>query len=697
MSKVAIGVIFLAISCSVECGERQRHLCSPPVTYILTYSNRHVGYPEFIEEVRRLSPMLLHLGKDVVFTHNWGPIRAMGGENQAFGKGDYIKRLTPAEVRERIAKLKKFTRALHDAGARIVVPYICCMTIGGDEKARRGFWEFYDHWDEYAEFELGPRPELDPIDWMQRTPDGSLQRFYKYSGPFYPPYEPNQRDAACVNNPCWRHWLDKVAEWVARVGYDGVFVDNSPSQRCYCRFCAEKFRKYIIEKYGREGARSLFGNEIKLGTREEGGLPWVEAQRFWLLSVRRHLACIRKAGEKFARRFYIFPNGGRPDAIKIAFTDCDFVMYERSLGEFGTHPGMALFKVVEDITIKRYNDHVFDYKFVQCLRANVRPIVLSRGGYPRTEKWLDMNPSIAELGMAEAAAFGNGGGFLVRLRLDCAEPMRKYRRFFEAHADLYEGTDSYAPVAIAAFPEQKLYGNRDHMRIVMLATEQLLDSHIPFDYVVEEDFDPGFLGRYSAIILPRVEYMSDGQISALREFVRAGGVAVIIGRCGAYDELCRPRKEEPFADSASRQSGGLRTASLGRGTVALTDIIPPDYDWLADRLERLTGKELRVISGEAPALRKVRVNIFRRAGRGEYMIHVVNYNVALGRDAAAVTEFRGVRFRLNLEDLPGDVKIESFSPDDEEPTALSFEREGNVVGFTLPRLHIYHVIRVGSK
>ncbi len=48
---------------------------------------------------------------------------------------------------------------LHAAGVHHVMPYICSVTIGGHHVRRTGFWEFYDHWDEYLEFGLPPRPE----------------------------------------------------------------------------------------------------------------------------------------------------------------------------------------------------------------------------------------------------------------------------------------------------------------------------------------------------------------------------------------------------------------------------------------------------------------------------------------------------------------------------------------------------------
>ncbi|MBM3891395.1 MAG: hypothetical protein FJ388_19965, partial [Verrucomicrobia bacterium] len=205
-------------------------LTEPPVVYVLDYGSNHVGNVEWLTSVRNAPPELLHLGKDVPMTHNWGPIQALGGENQAHGKGDAITRLTPAEVNQRIGDLTAMVNSLHQSGVKMVMPYICGMTMAGHHEKRAGFWEFYDNWDKYSSaFNLSLRPGPDPAKWLQLDPQGGFQRFYKYDGDFYPPYEPNHRYAACVNNPNWQHWISRVVKLIVRCGYDGAFVDNGAS------------------------------------------------------------------------------------------------------------------------------------------------------------------------------------------------------------------------------------------------------------------------------------------------------------------------------------------------------------------------------------------------------------------------------------------------------------------------------------
>ncbi len=153
-----------------------------PFTYVLDYGPRHVSNPdriltiqdrekvpqiqgdsEYVNRVGTAPPSLLHLGKDVALNHGWGPVKSLGGENEAYGRGDFVTRLTPDQVKDRIATMRELAGDLREAGVRWVIPYICAMTINGNHEKRSGFWEFYDHWDEYRSLGLGPRPASDPF------------------------------------------------------------------------------------------------------------------------------------------------------------------------------------------------------------------------------------------------------------------------------------------------------------------------------------------------------------------------------------------------------------------------------------------------------------------------------------------------------------------------------------------------------
>src|SRR5690606_29614912 len=55
----------------------------PPVYYLIDYGQGHIDNPDYVAWIAELPPDLLHFGKDVPMTHLYGPIAAVGGENQA--------------------------------------------------------------------------------------------------------------------------------------------------------------------------------------------------------------------------------------------------------------------------------------------------------------------------------------------------------------------------------------------------------------------------------------------------------------------------------------------------------------------------------------------------------------------------------------------------------------------------------------
>lgn len=675
----------------------------PPITYVLDYGREHLGYPEYIDKVASGPPHLLHLGKDVPMSHNWGPIQCLGGENQAGGKGECIRRLSPDEVEQRFAGLTAMVRSLHQAGCRWVLPYICSMTIGGSHRTRTGFWEFYDHWNEYLRFGLPPRPELDPEFWVQRDPDGTMKSTYGVKpdkDPFYPPYEPNMRYAVCVNNPGWRTWIDEVCRQVATVGYDGAFIDNGATQRCYCRFCQEKYQDFLRQRYSPTELRELFGVEpgqpVPLtpppGRGEALTLGWVETQRFFVESIHQHQLAMRRAGEQVSDHFLLFPNGGRPHYITGAFCDSDWVMFELSLGEYGTNPGLVRSRLVEDIHLKVYNDHAFEYKYVQAVRKRVGAICLTRGGYPSTSPALDLNENCARLGMAEAAAFGSRAGFLIRPDWQRFGPvLNEYRRFFEAHEAHYRGLVPYAQVGLLACADQDIYDNSHHLEAVKSLTTALLEGHVLFDYVVEDRCTPHVLRDFRLVVVPQLQYASASQLQALAEYVAGGGIVLLVGKVPAQDLQLRPlRGEVPERLAALSASGAEQSWADGHGRwVWLPEL--PDMG-LLERLNQVVGANLSVAASSLSGA--VRFNAFVRPENGEVILHVLNYDTPLGALVQPVLDKSDVTIALPLPEGRRATIATAWSPDRDAPLQLPLHMNSGRAVFTLPNLHIYELVQI---
>ncbi|NLF71721.1 MAG: hypothetical protein GX575_22045 [Candidatus Anammoximicrobium sp.] len=679
-------------------------LTQSPFTYILDYGADHVRSPAYIERISQAPPTLLHLGKDVPFTHNWGPIQALGGENQAYGKRkpyapeDYIRRLSPAETQRRVADLTKLVEDLHQAGVKWVTPYICSMTIGGHPERRAGFWEFFDRWDEYQAFALGPRPASDPFQWIQVRPDGKPHFFYTFTGEFYPGYEPNIRYAVCQNRPEWRYWTEKVVENVARCGVDGVFVDNAGSLRCHCPVCQQKWRAWLGQRYTADQRQRLFGvPDPALGDSKQPGLLWAETQRFRCACLKEHLQAIADAGTRITGKpFVVFPNGGekRPENILHIYPDTDLIMFERSVGPDGTNPGMALRPIVEDVSVKKYNDNIFEYKFVQCLRRKVRPILLTRPGWqvPIAErKLLEMNLASAALGNAEAAAFGGGGGFLQRADPELMQVQQEYRTFFERQPELYERLDSFAEVAVVVLPDLAwLDGGVQHQTEVRKVTASLLDSHVLFDYLIAGQVTTDNLAKYAAVVLPRVSHLAGDQAAALKQYVHAGGVLVVTGASPQFDQHGQRPAQLPLADLLAAQDPAtpLAVRRVGKGAAGQAATFCPHW------IEKTAGRSFSVIANPPnAALAKVRVNAFRRPGQSRYVVHLINYNVPLGVQAGEPELQQGIAVAARLPGITAAPRVRCYDPQGQAAELPAEVRNGQVQ-FTLPELRIYKVLEI---
>jgi len=224
-----------------------------PFTWVITYGghNGHLANPEpLLTQVRAAPPHLLHIGHDTPLPNSFGPFEVRDGT---------LVRLTPEHALKRTAAIEDMLQRFRQTGVQVIIPYICNQTIAGDAERRLGIWEFYDHWDEYAEMGIGPRPDADPNRWLARERNGRPHFNYEMRHEGFLRMG-LLRWAPCCNNPYYNAWQRAVVSQIARVGYNGVFVDNC-NLNCYCEHCQAKFRAYLQNRYSSHDLRGRFGIE----------------------------------------------------------------------------------------------------------------------------------------------------------------------------------------------------------------------------------------------------------------------------------------------------------------------------------------------------------------------------------------------------------------------------------------------------
>jgi hypothetical protein len=96
----------------------------------------------------------------------------------------------------------------------------------------------------------------------------------------------------------------------------------------------------------------------------------------------------------------------------------------------------------------------------------------------------------------------------------------------------------------------------------------LLESRIFFDFVHEDDLGPETVGRYSALLLPNVAWLSDRQCQQLRDYVAAGGSLLASFETAMFDETGRRRTNSGLADLFGTESVGTPAGPNGNGFYA---------------------------------------------------------------------------------------------------------------------------------
>jgi hypothetical protein len=96
----------------------------------------------------------------------------------------------------------------------------------------------------------------------------------------------------------------------------------------------------------------------------------------------------------------------------------------------------------------------------------------------------------------------------------------------------------------------------------------LIEGRFMFDFVHEEDLGPETVGKYTAILVPGVAWLSDKQCQQLRDFVDAGGSLMASFEAAMFDEKGRRRGNSGLADIFGIDSVGPVAGPLGNGFYA---------------------------------------------------------------------------------------------------------------------------------
>ena len=599
-----------------------------PLIYVIDYQTSNRPADESIGAYAQAPPDVLHLSIVMNWNFRHGPVAAMGDQDCHDRAMESRQLLPPDAVVERAADIRKFVSRLHDAGVRKVVPYICLTTMVGDHERRRGFWRFYDHWEDYTKIGLYAKPKTDPFTWNQQLPDGSPKYFYPHDIAFFLPL---YRYAASPTHPEWTRWMRFVTQDVGNTGMDGVFVDNANLCRDFGPHAQKAFEARIHQRYSADQIVDLFAGMPRMSDKA-GSLATFESRMLWHDLIRGYLHMMREAGEAVRKPFVVMPNAAqhRESTIEFGYADCDLVMFERSRG---TVPGRSATSIIGPFQQVRYRDNLFAYAYTFGVGARVRALVYTGEGRP-VERY-GYNRNAALLAHAEAAAFGGGGSArspgTVRFP-ELNDVQNLYHRHYAQHRELYDGKRTLPQAAVVCFGTQWFYGHAGHVPAAKAALDALLEEHVLADVLTMPGCFKENLSRYRLLVLPDLQYLSDEHVRAFEDFERAGGKLLVYAEPGRYDEFMRKRRANPLQRLAVEPAFSYESlrAKLKQCEDAIQPVIEPRG--IGDARERWAVKA----SAYVDDVRKPR----------QVILHILNYNVQLGRGVDRIVRVPEVAVRL---------------------------------------------------
>jgi hypothetical protein len=280
--------------------------------------------------------------------------------------------------------------------------------------------------------------------------------------------------------------------------------------------------------------------------------------------------------------------------------------------------------------------------------------------------------------------------------------------FFREYADRYlTQTEPVADVAVLRNWPSMAYSISGTYIPVTLMEQVLIQYKVPFDLLFDDFIET--IDLYAAVIMAGQECVSKAQAELLVKYVRNGGVLIVIGDSGKFNEWREERETNPLlpprregkgqiihlpeilrADSpSSRRGEGFEDPEPGATPHRGVQISPPQ--WVLPRNHKELHQSIvdalpggPSITTEAPLT--VVAEMFNRASTRETIVHFINFD----------QKNKAPAFRVTMrKQTQGAVKtVTCLTPASDAPIKLAFTDANNVIGFSVPSFAVYAMVIV---
>ncbi|MBI4550815.1 MAG: hypothetical protein HY710_00960 [Candidatus Latescibacteria bacterium] len=678
---------------------------SPPfwanriLSYWTPYDTDHL-----VEYIEQLHPQVLQIG-------HFGPLFfSMCATDQWNYFGVPVR-----GMEEGIEWWKGFVADVQQLGIKVVGVFSLCFHFG-DHETNEGWFRFWnDLWDEER---LGPRPCDDPLRLLQINEDGT----YKYTarGP-----EIKNQYCGCLNNPYWIETLKRmVRHAIQEIGLDGFNTVYNYVMGCCCPYCQDGLRTHLTERYSAADLKKFGIDEISTHTFRR--IPFHYDAR---TDGPFELECVKFTHRSLKRTYdYLFTEYGRslkPDLIAATWYHLsgDDTFGQLSNDErsslpsdlWGNDENYFWYCISRQDTTQLQDGYTGDATLeAKYFRATGRGKPFIPNKYDDKRYPLSVAESVASGGAAIDWHWDTNRAHPPEVMKKYIETLGGSFRFVERHDSVYHPVESYADTALVFSRTSVQVGYPLFARTMRRLSRRLIDGHILFDIVIDDQLDVLSDQKYHTMIFPDVRYIPDERLNQVRAYLSAGGHAILTESSFLYDDRGDERGRDELADLLlpDHDSERFSVHQYGSGTVVYIPDVPRDERVVTDQA-RLVGPPIGDDPFGQEFVRHVRsastllttdapwtavFHAYRQQTPDRLILHAVNYD----RDETA-QEYTPIPtgeivVQLRLPQASTVNSIVYSSPDHEHDSSIAFTQDDNRVSFLLPSVRVYglSVINLGQ-
>ena len=325
-------------------------------------------------------------------------------------------------------------------------------------------------------------------------------------------------------------------------------------------------------------------------------------------------------------------------------------------------PGLAYSEHVDMVWIERIqNDQPCFTSQIQARSSLMYKIGSSAGHFEKAVCTYLAPPETATKRMGNAVtaaeAYANGGRVVLASHFQGAggkdgalyKAHMHHARFANAHRELFIDRQGVADVAIVNSVPSLFWRwfsslevtNRPHLQEMEAAARLLEDHHVPYEIVIfgHPDIygDSDHLERlddYKTVVLPNVDCISDEQVRAVEQWVRAGGKLVLWAEVGTRDEELNIRAQNAFDDLIADSGAGEVVVASATDTTDYINKVSGTEAILAGIFDQPNP----LLETDLPPI--VWANVWQHGAGPMTTVQMVNYDIDMASDSVnAVSNF----------------------------------------------------------